>query len=122
MTEPSNARIRAISEGITAEMIAEQTHLFYDPQTGGGTIAFQARESLFVNGSYQPLAGNFDVLQVSIGDIASRCFGTGTDPITGADLSQLSAAGIALIIKAAYDTLYNERAAEIAQLSAPQGA
>lgn len=122
MSEPSNARIRTISEGVTAEMIAEQTHLFYDPQTAGGTIAFQARESLFVNGTYQPLAGDFDVLHVSIGDIASRCFGIGADPVTGADLSQVSAAGIALIIKAAYDTLFNERAAAIAQLSAAQEA
>lgn len=110
MSETPNARIRVISEGITAEMIAEQTHLFYDPQTGGGSISFQARESLFVNDAYQPLAGGYDILMVNIPDIASRCFGVGTDPVTGADLSQLSAAGIALIIKSAYDTLYNERA------------
>lgn len=114
MTDTTNARIREIAPGITAEMIAEQTHLFYDPLTGGGSISFQARESLFVNDTYQPLAGGYDVLLVTIPDIASRCFGSGADPVTGADLSQLSAAGIALIVKAAYDTLYNERAAKLA--------
>jgi hypothetical protein len=117
MTDTTNARIREIAPGVTAEMIAEQTHLFYDPLTGGGTISFQARESLFVNDAYQPLAGGYDVLQVTIPDIAARCFGSGADPVTGADLSQLSAAGIALIIKAAYDTLYNERAAAVAAQS-----
>lgn len=111
MAETNNARIRAIAEGITAEMVAEQTHLFYNPQTGGGRISFQARESLFVNGSYQPLAGDYNILQVTVEEIADRCFGTGLDPVTGADLSKVSAAGMALIIKSAYDRLYNERAA-----------
>jgi hypothetical protein len=111
MNDTTNARIRQLADGITAEMIAEQTHLFYEPQTGGGTIAFQSRESLFLNGAYQPLSGNFDILSVGIPDIAGRCFGSGVDPVTGADLANVSAAGIALIIKAAYDVLYNERAA-----------
>jgi len=110
MTGTSNARIRAIADGVSAEMIAEQTHLFYDPKTGSGTIAFQARESLFVNNSYQPLSGTYDVLEVSIEDVALRCFGAGVDPATGADLSKISGAGMALIIKAAYDILFNERA------------
>ena len=109
-----NARIRTIAEGITAEMIAEQTHLLYDPSTGSGVVSFQARESLFVNNAYQPLNGDYDVLQVTIADIAPRCFGVGTDPVTGADLSKVSTAGLALVIKAAYDTLYNERAAVMA--------
>lgn len=117
----SNARIRAIADGITAEMVAEQTHMFYDPRTGGGMISFQARESLFVNNTYQPMNGEWNVLQVMIADIASRRFGTGNDPVTGADLSQISGAGIALIIKEAYDTLFNERAAAEAALAAPSG-
>jgi len=118
----TNARIRTIADGITAEMISEQTHLFYDPSTGGGSVSFQARESLYVNNAYQPLNGDYDVLQVNISDIVSRCFGTGADPVTGTDLSKVSAAGLSLIIKAAYDTLYNERAAAIAAAAAASAA
>lgn len=108
----TNARIREIATGITGEMIAEQTHLFYDPATGTGSVSFQARESLFVNGAYQPLAGGYDILQTNLSDIQTRAFvAAGTlDPVTGADLSRISAAGVMVIIKAAYDVLYNERA------------
>ena len=110
MTEAVNARIRTLAAGITAELIAEQTHLFYNPQSGTAWISFQARESIFVNGTFQATAGDYDVLQVTVDEIATRCLGTGTDPVTGADLSKVSAAGMAMIIKAAYNTLYNERA------------
>lgn len=108
----TNARIRTLADGVTGEMIAEQTHLFYDAATGSGSVSFQGRESLFVNGTYQPLTGDFDILQANLADIATRQFvATGvTDPVTGADLSAVSAAGMVLILKAAYDTLYNERA------------
>ncbi|WNL46547.1 hypothetical protein RKE25_02605 [Dyella sp. BiH032] len=111
MTESANARIRALAAGITAEMIAEQTHLFYNPQSGAAWISFQARESIFVNGTFQATAGDYDVLQVTVDEIATRCLGIGNDPVTGVDLSKVSAAGMAMIIKAAYDTLFNERAA-----------
>jgi hypothetical protein len=109
----TNARIRTIATGVTAEMIAEQTHIFYDPQTGGGSVSFQARESLYVDDAYQPLAGGFNILQADIADIATRTFcAAGTlDPVTGVDLSGVSTAGMAMVIKAAYDILFNERAA-----------
>lgn len=109
----TNARIRTLATGVTGEMIAEQTHLFYDPGTGGGNVSFQGRESLFVNGAYQPLTGDYDILHADVAAIVTRQFapaGT-TDPVTGADLSQISAGGVMLIIKAAYDAIYNERAA-----------
>lgn len=111
MTEVTNARVRQLAAGITAEMIAEQTHLFYNPQNGTAWISFQARESIFVNGAFQATAGDYDVLQVTVDEIAVRCLGVGTDPVTGTDLSKVSAAGMAMIIKAAYDTLFNERSA-----------
>lgn len=109
----TNARIREIATGITAEMIAEQTHLFYDPATDGGSVSFQARESLYVSGAYQPLAGDYNILQADLADIQTRAFAApGTlDPVTSIDLSTVSAAGMVLILKAAYDVLFNERAA-----------
>lgn len=109
----TNARIRILATGVSGEMIAEQTHLFYNQATGGGSVSFQGRESLFVNGAYQPLTGDYDILQADVADIATRKFASvgAVDRVTGADLSKISTGGIMLIIKAAYDTLYNERAA-----------
>lgn len=111
----TNARIRSIASGVTAEMIAEQTHLFYDPATGGGYVSFQAREHLIVGADVQAPMGNYDILQAQIPDMLPHCFGVGlVDPVTGADLSKVSAGGLMLVIKAAYDQLYNARAAAAA--------
>jgi len=118
----TNARITTLAAGITAEMIAEQTHMFYDPATGGGSVSFQARPNLFINGVHQPLSGDtYDILQTDLAPIATRIFAAvGTlDPVTKIDLSTVSAAGVTVILKAVYDVLYNERAAAIA--SAPAG-
>ena len=106
-----NARITSLGNGLTQEMIAEQTHLKYNPGTGSGTVSFQARPSLYINNQYTPLKGGYDVLTVDVDDIVARCFGQGLkDPVTGADLSRISGAGMTVIIKAAYDILFNERA------------
>lgn len=111
-----NARIRTIATGVTAEMIAEQTHLFYDPATGGGYVSFQAREHLIVGTDVQSPMGDYNILQAQVTDLLPVCFGAGaTDPVTGADLSQVSAAGVMVILKAAYDQLYNARAAAQAE-------
>jgi citrate lyase gamma subunit len=106
-----NARIRTIAPDVTAEMIAEQVHLFYDPGTGGGYASFQAREVLYVNGQHQAPMGDFNILQVQLDAIVGQCFGAGlVDPVTGADLSQVSVAGLSVLIKTAYDQLFNARA------------
>lgn len=108
-----NARIQPIADGVNAEIIAEQTHLFYDVASGTARVAFQARKYLFVNGAAQSPMGDYDVLQAQLADIGSRCFVAdgSSDPITGADLSKISSAGMMIVIKAAYDVLFNERAA-----------
>jgi hypothetical protein len=109
----TNARIRTIAAGITGEMIAEQTHLFYDAATGTGSVSFQSRENLYINGAHQPLSGDFNILQADLATIATRQFVAAgvTDPVTGADLSKVSAAGLVAYLKAVFDVLYNERAA-----------
>lgn len=115
MTDTSNPRIRVIADGITAEMIAEQTHLFYDPTTGGGYVSFQAREHLIVGNDVQAPLGDFDILQVQLPDVATLKFGAGlVDPVTGQDLSNISGAGQTLLMKAAYDQLFAARAASAA--------
>lgn len=109
----TNARITPITSGVDSEMIAEQVHLFYNPETGSGSVSFQGRASLYVGGAYHSLAGDWNILQANLADIQARAFAaSGTvDPVTGADLSKVSAAGLVMILKAAYDVLFNERAA-----------
>lgn len=111
-----NARIKPIADGVTSEVIAEQTHLFYDVSSGTAYVSFQARKYLFVNDVPQAPMGDYEVLQAQLADIGPRCFVAegSTDPVTGADLSKVSSAGMMTIIKAAYDVLYNERAAQTA--------
>lgn len=104
----TNARITNIADGVLTELIAEQTHLMYDPSTGGGVVSFQYRPQLFVGEQAKGPAGDWNVLQLDIASIAARCYGTGTDPVTGADLAQISTAGVAAIIKAAFDVAFNE--------------
>lgn len=111
MTQTTNPRIRQIAPGVQAEMIAEQTHFFYNPATGGGSISFQAREHLVVGSDVQVPMGDYSILEADVPSLLPRCFAPGaTDPVTGADLSQVSSAGVMLILKAAYDTLYAEHA------------
>lgn len=107
----TNARITQIADSINTELIAEQTHLEYNPATQGCVVSYQYRPQMFVDGVAKGPAGDWQVLQLSLSDIASRCYGTGADPVTGADLSQVSTAGVAAIIKAAFDVAFNEKAA-----------
>lgn len=120
---PQNARLRNIAPNVLAEMIAEQTHLFYDPVTGGGYVSFQAREHLVVDNEVQAPMGDYNILQAQIPALLPLRFGAGlVDPVTGADLSQVSAGGLMLVIKAAYDQLYNARADAQAEQTAQTAA
>jgi hypothetical protein len=107
----TNPRIETIAEGITKERIAVQTHLFYDPATGAARIAFQSQPSLYVGTDYKGVAGDYEILSTDLTTIAATCFGHGQDPVTEADLSQVSAAGMVLIIKQAFAALWDARVA-----------
>jgi hypothetical protein len=114
MPETANARLREIAPGVIAERLATATHLFWNPVDDSCSIAFQTTEHLYVNGQWQPFNGGpgGEVLSVQLTEILARTFGEGLlDPVTGAELDQVSAAGVMLIIKRAFDMLYNERAA-----------
>lgn len=103
-----NPRIETIAEGITREVISEHTHLMYDPGTQGITVSFQYRPNLYVNDAWGGTAGDYGTLMKSMADIAASTFGIGLkDPITGADLSEVSGAGIVTLIKAAFPALYD---------------
>lgn len=104
-------RITTLATGITREMIAEQTHAFYDPATKGVSLAFQYRANLYVNNVHAGPAGDWGVLQLDLANVATRCFSAATDPVTGADLSKISAAGVLQILKDTFPASYDEAVA-----------
>jgi hypothetical protein len=110
-----NARISDIAPTVVKEQVAELVSFNYNALTQGATFSFQSRGYQYVNGLPQSMADTVqDYLQIDVDEeVEIQCFGQGLrDPVTGADLSQISTAGVALIIKNAFDILYNQRAQE----------
>lgn len=107
----TNSRIRTVTAGVQVERIAVETHIFYDPVTKGADIVFQGEEFLLDTAARPlvPLQGR-EALTTSLGEIGEATFDAGIDPVTGEDLSNISTAGLANIIRAVYDTLHNQRA------------
>lgn len=104
-------RIEQLPGGLTREAIAEQIHIIYDPRTLAASVSFQHRDSLYVDGQFLAVSGDWSTIVRQFDDIASRTLAEGiTDPVTGVDLSHVSCAGVMAIIKAAYASLYDEAA------------
>lgn len=120
MTTP---RIQTVATGITKEVIGVQTHMFYDPASQAVAIAFNGQPCLYVGETYSGVAGSMEYLGVDLSAIASQCYGQGTDPVTGADLTKISGAGLLAIVKAAFPVLWDAQvAAEAAQAAAETAA
>ena len=112
MTQPLstiNARMKDIAPNAVTEIIGEKVFFSYNVLTGNAFFTFQHRPYLFINGQPQSLVGNqLDSLDAPASDFLTTCFGEGLrDPVTNEDLGKVSTAGIELIIKAAFDKLYN---------------
>lgn len=104
-----NTRIRTDALGNRVERIATETHIFYSPLDQSANIVFQGEEFLTdAAGSdvVSKLEGR-QALSVQLASIAAKTYDAGEDPVTGADLSQVSPAGIAQIIRAVYDAEHN---------------
>lgn len=104
----TNSRVRELAPGVGAERIATETHIFYDPQTQGANIMFQGEEFLTIGGEVGAKLDGREALSVELSVIAGETFDAGTDPVTGADLSQISVAGVANLIRAVYDRKHND--------------
>ncbi len=112
-----NTRIRLSALGATIERVATETHIFYDPKAATADIVFQGEEYL-TSADGQTIGDKLEgrqALMTSLAEIATRTFDAGIDPVTGADLSAVSPAGVTSIIKAVYDALHNERFAPAAE-------
>ncbi|KEZ95449.1 hypothetical protein A11M_0121080 [Xanthomonas vasicola pv. vasculorum NCPPB 895] len=89
-----------------------ESHFFYDPLTGVANVVFQGMEFLLLNGAVNKMLDGREPLTTTSDAIATRTFATDlVDPVTGQDLSNISAAGVVVYLKAVYDRLHNEAAA-----------
>lgn len=109
-------RIETLGGVSQLEIMAPSVNINWDPITNTGPIAFRMFRYLVqddvIRQDVDPSpAGSF---MVGMENILLRCFVPANpgdnilDPVTGADLSNVSVAGVMTIIKAAFDTLYTE--------------
>lgn len=108
-----NARIKDLAPTVVSEQIADSILFTYNPLTQQGAFAFTSREYVYINGEPQEFAGTApNMLQMEVaGDVMAQFPGVGlADPVTGADLSSVSVAGIMVIVKNAFDIFYNQQA------------
>lgn len=105
-----NSRKFLYKDSVPVEMWAVSVSIIYDPTVRKAVVNFGGQGMTIVNGTPLVIPSITDNLHSDLSDMATRCFGYGLDPVTGADLSQVSVAGLDRIISCAYDTLHNERA------------
>lgn len=122
-TPATSARFNDMGNGIISEMIADQVQFFYDPTTGSARATYNGLPYILINGVYHSLNVTFDCLQVDLDSEMTRCYGLEqggavVDPVTGVDLTKISVAGIMTLIKIAYDSEYNTRAAAMPPVAA----
>lgn len=124
MSEPNtNPLVEVITEGVVLEALSPDTRIQWDPVNDTGNLSFAIQKYLMVNGEYKqqlaPLALGY--VSFPLNDILMRRFAPEdtSDPVTGADLSAISGAGMALLIKAAFKVLVGEHMARIQALSQP---
>lgn len=107
----TNSRFKLLGQGIMTEMIAHQTQLIYEPSTQKIEALFVGSPYLKIDDKYVPVGNEVDTLKV---DLTSRMIEVpgkigDRDPVTGVDLSNVSVAGIAVLLKRSYDNYHNER-------------
>lgn len=110
-----NSRKFLYKNAVPVELWAVGVQINYDPTVRKARVLFQAQAVTIVNGVAITLPNVTDSLEADLADSAMRCFGYGVDPVTGADLSKISIAGLDKIISCAFDTMHNERAIERAR-------
>lgn len=114
----TNTRFEPIATGEAQfETAAPEIIIDWKPQEQDGTITFNLAKYLMINGviHYEVPAIRSGSIVAGISQNFPRRFApTGMqDPVTGADLSQVSLAGLMLIAKAMVDVLHNEEHAPV---------
>lgn len=107
----TNPRITVLAEGVIVEALSPLTNIEWNPETNQGAVSFSMRNYLQVNGKYQASLGleAMGPLTVPLDVAFPKTYAKGmVDPITGADLSGVSGAGAALLLKAMFHTEFSE--------------
>lgn len=114
----TNTRFEAIAEGLAQfETAAPEIIIDWNPEVQDGTITFNLAKYLMINSEirYEVPAIRSGSMVAGISQNFHRRFApTGLkDPVTNADLDQVSLAGLMLIAKAMVDVLHNEEHAPV---------
>jgi hypothetical protein len=111
MSNPSNnSRFVDMGGGYIAEKIASQVQVFYNPTTQQCRAVFSGSPYILMGTTYQRIGDiPAEALSQDLTYIMPlRLVPAGVrDPVTGADLSQISIAGAAIFHKFAYDFFHN---------------
>lgn len=111
---PPKARFTDLGGGTLAELMASQVQFFYDPTTQAARALFNGMPYLSIDGKYRGLVATGDIMEVDFTTQMARQYANEIpiailDPVTGADLADVSVAGVMTLIKVAYDIEINAR-------------
>jgi len=118
----TNSRFSTLENGITLETIATVVHIDYDPATQAAQVIFSGKQYMQpASGVYVQVGTEQDNLGLDLSSRMADVVGKAgdTDPVTQADLSSITIAGLMTLIKRHYDTAHNARAAEQANAQLP---
>lgn len=109
---PPNARMYALGNGTTAELLSQQTQIFWDPSNNAVRMIYNGNLYIPVDSGYIQVGTNYYITQVDLTNsmttlIAANTAGDLKDPVSGADLKQISYAGVMALMKFAYDAEVN---------------
>lgn len=109
----ANKRFVDLGGGLVSEEIATTTLITYNPTTGNASVNFMHQPYIKPGDTYLRVGEHPKSMTVDLVPLmAMRPVPAGmgvVDPVTGADLSQISLAGMNLIIKFTFDGLYNRQ-------------
>lgn len=120
----ANSRFSTLANGVVVEAIATITHIEYDPTTQVASVVFGASQFMQVEaGAYTPVGNARDNMRVNLSPRMAEIVGASgdIDPVTQVDLSQVSLAGVMVLVKRFYDTMHNLRASGVDLNPRPQG-
>ena len=105
--------IRPIPPNAEIVVYCPELILRYDPTRDSGTVTFRTQETIEVNGvSDGSKLGALGTFSKNTDDILADLFPeAGLDPITGADLTQVSGAGMMVLLKRAFEKYYDDNTA-----------
>lgn len=111
MSNP-NSRFKDMGGGNIAELISHQVQLFWDPSKQEARVLFNGAYYMKMGDKFLQIGVNQDILEQSLANLLHLRLVTAgqLDPVTGADLSQISLAGMVIVHKYAYDFFHNVRA------------